>query len=193
MKPLLVRAILCVTCLVLGRSFASAQQQTDKPVRERFEATISLLLAGWDTVSVTIEDFSTDEEMQELAQTFAHGGRDALEDALHKIRKGFLRMGGGGMVTTPIMMALSAPADDGGRRLQIVALQPSHFSPLEGSQISASTRYPYCVVNLNVDEHGNGKGTMLTMVDLVFKQQGHMGVKRFGHPSFQLLNVRSED
>ncbi len=74
---------LCLVAVVPG----AAKKKPAKPIIESFEAT----LVGHGMLRFEVEEYSTDEDVQELARSYAKGGIDALESSLDKSEKGRYR------------------------------------------------------------------------------------------------------
>ena len=81
MKRLAVLALLGTGwCLLVGVVPDLAQKKPAKPIIESFEATAN----GVGVLRFEIEEFSTDQDIQERAKAYAKGGQDAVEGALGK-------------------------------------------------------------------------------------------------------------
>jgi hypothetical protein len=186
----LISTVLCTSCLLLGVGAAFAKKKAEKPVRERFEATMSPALSSDNSVSIAIEEFSTDEEVQDLAQAFARGGEDSLEKALGKIKKGYFRTGAG--QTMPLLIVQSS-SEGAVRRLNILGRAPTVFGGAGDTQVSIGHRsYPYTCIQLEVDEKGDGTGLLVPFANVVFNQQGRMVIKPMSRTPARLVNVRWE-
>jgi hypothetical protein len=205
MKRLAFAGLLCVTFLVPGVDSSFAGKEPKKPIQERFEARIVPSESGrnglfqamsrnsdqmFDSVDLAIQEFSSDQEAQELAQIFHNGGDDALEKALNKIKKGYFRIGRG--VTMPLVFIVSS-TEGPVRKLIIVGKVPSSFGSLSGSSFSLPhIPHTYTCIGLDVDEHGKGKGVLILLANVAFDQQGRMRVKPHPEETFQLTDVHLE-
>jgi hypothetical protein len=205
MKRLAFAGLLCVTFLVPGVDSSFGGKKPKKPIQERFEARIVPPGSGvdglfqalsrnldqmFDSVDVAIQEFSSDQEAQDLAQTFHNGGDDALEKALNKIKKGHFRIGQG--VTMPLELIISS-TEGPVRKLSIVGKVPSSFGSLSGSSFSLPhIPHTYTCIGLDVDEHGNGKGVLILLANVAFDQQGRTVIKPIPNETFQLTDVHLE-
>lgn len=190
MRRTLISTVLCTACLLLGVSVTFAKKKAEKPVQERFEATMSPAFSSDNSVTVAIEEFSTDEEVQDLAQAFARGGADSLEKALGKIKKGYFGMAGG--QTMPLLIVQSS-AEGGVRRLNILGQAPTLFGGAGDVQVSIGHRgYPYTCIQLEVDEKGKGTGLLVPYANVVFNQQGRIVIKPMSRAATRLVNVHLE-
>jgi hypothetical protein len=190
MKRRAILAILGVTCAVLVAGWSFGIKENEKSFQERFEAVMSPSLSANDRVSVAIREFSSDQELKELAQTFAKGGEGALQKALGKINKGRFRIGDEG--TMPLLIITSEQAGPL-RRLNLIGKAPS--IPVQGFAGSISTQhqgFPYTFIQLEVDERGNGRGALILYVNLTFNSQGRMAIKPMDRQGVQLGNVHKQ-
>ena len=185
MKRSLLLAVLSVTCwvLVAGWSFG----KKENPVQERFEATMNPPLSSNNRLTVAIREFSSDQEVQEIAKTFAEGGEGALEKAFGKVKKGEFRIGN--EASMPLMMVTSS-AEGSVRRLSLLGKAPTIYVQGFGGSMSTGHRgYPYTFIQLEVDEKGNGSGMLILYVNLTFDPQGRMSLKPMERQTFRLVNV----
>jgi len=190
MRRQLISAVLCTTFLLLGVGATFAKKKAEKAVQERFEATISPAFSSDNSVSIAIQEFSTDEDVQGLAQAFARGGEDSLEKALGKVKKGYFRLGAG--QTMPLLIVQSS-SEGAVRRLNILGWAPTVFGGAGDTQVSIGHRgYPYTCIQLEVDEKGNGTGLLVPFANVVFNQQGRMVIKPMSRAPSRLVNVRWE-
>jgi hypothetical protein len=190
MKRLPILSMLCVGCLLPCAIPGSGRRKPEKPVVETFEATVTPPLGT--VLSISIEEFSTEEEIQDLAQAFAKGGEDGIESALGKVKKGYIRRESGEALPIRVIRSRSA---GGVRTLNIVSVAADRIVNESGGQTFIGHRgYPYTFVQLQIDERGMGKGTMVPFAKLTFNRQGGIEVKpmEVGSGSsalFRLINV----
>jgi hypothetical protein len=191
MKRSPILSTLCVGCLLFGVIPGQGKKKPEKPVLESFDATVTPSL-GVFGVNISIEEFSTEEEIQDLARTFSKGGEDAIENALGKVRKGYVRMQSGEALSIRLIRSRSA---GGVRTLNIVSVAADRIVNESGGQTFIGHRgYPYTFIQLQIDERGMGKGTMVPFAKLTFDRQGGIEVKpmEVGSGSsalFRLINV----
>ena len=190
MKKPAILAILCVACLVLIAGWSFGKKKAEKPVQERFEATISPAISSNNRLSVAIQEFSADQEVQELARTFAAGGEGALGKTLGKIKKGHFRIGN--EQTTPLVMVTSS-SDGSRRRVSLIGKAPTVYGEGFGGSVSTGNRgFPYTYIQLEVDEQGNGEGMIILYVNLSFDPQGRISLKPMDRQTFRLVNVHKQ-
>jgi len=190
MKRQTTSLILVAACLFGGARTASAKE---KPILERIEARvapISISVGSTSDVRIVIYEYSTDEELQHLAQAFARRGNDGLESALGKMKKGYMQIRGEAH-DLAVELAESKPQGTI-RRWTIVAEGYQAPSPTLRMRTDCVRRdYPFTSVQLEFDELGNGKGEIVAYVKLGFDAAGQMTINRWDTKPFRLIDVRS--
>lgn len=192
MKRVLVSTLLFVTCIVFVVDASLAKKKPGKHVQEEYEATLGPPILGASNVSFGIEEYTTDEEMQGLAQTFAQRGAEGVETALRKGRKGYFQLAN--YESSDIVLAM-VTSTNGVRRLGIVGIAPNRFIAAGPAQNQTSFGYfefPWTFIQIEVDEKGNGKGSLIPLAKVVFNEQGKMVVKPLAASNIpRLANVHS--
>lgn len=185
-----ISATLVVLCLAWAPDLTHAKKSEEKPVQERFEATVSPQAGN---LRISIQEYSNDEEMQDFAQAFMSGGEGALRKALGKSKKGSFVLGEG--MTMPLMIVQSQTAGSG-RKLFLLGLAPTVFAGQFGGSVSIGHRgYDYTFIQLEVDEQGKGKGALVPYANVVFNPEGRIVIKPMGAVDkrpLPLLNVHKE-
>jgi hypothetical protein len=190
MKRPRISAVVCVACLVLVAGGAFAKKKEKGVAQEHFAATIFPAGQSNSTLSLTIERYSTDEEMKELAQAFTTGGEKALAKALGRMNKGHFRMGDGETKQLLVIQSSSAGAV---RRLSMLGYAPTVFSGQLGGQVSIGHRgYDYTYIQLEVDDEGKGTGLLVPFGSVAFGEQGQIVVKPMARQTARLVNVYRE-
>ena len=186
---------LILILLVLGVAAGSVWSE-DKPKEEKkkksevYSATafgVAGAAAG-QSVSLTIyiDDYTTDAEAHQFAQTLKTGGSDALLKAMDKSKaKG--RIAVVGRVGQEVSIIRSRPADKGHRRIFLVMDRPISFAELR--QGTRSRDYEFGVIELLVDEKGKGSGTMLAAAKVKFTKQDTLEIEHYGIQPLRLANV----
>ncbi len=190
MKRQITSLMLMVACLFGGVSAVSSKK---RPVMECIEArvaTIPVSVGSSGHVRIVIYEYSTDEELQHLAQAFARRGKDGLESGLGKMKKGYMQVRG---EAHDLDVELAESKSQGAiRRLTIVA--EGYVAPLPtlGMQTDCVRQdYPFTCVQLEFDEQGNGNGEIAVCAKLGFNSLGHMTITRGNTRLFELVDVRS--
>jgi len=198
MRKQTISMAMLVTLLLLGSSTADSKKKPEKPVLETFVANVIDSSGATPHLTVTIQEFSTDDEVHELAQSYARGGEDSLRNAMGKSKKGYFTLGSSETMHLRIIQDRPTGA---GRRLVLVGEAPTAFSPGEAPNAASSAGMGprvvlvghrgsnYSVIQLDVDGQGNGKGIMYIYCVVGFNQQGQLTVKPMAANS--PLNVAS--
>jgi hypothetical protein len=166
-------------------------------------------MAGSPSLTVAIEEFSTDDEVQQLAQSYARGGEDSLLSAMGKSNKGYFRLGSS---ETKRLRIIEVHPTAAGRRLLLVGEAPKAFMPTAREQADPTAPrmvmvgnggYNYTAIQLDVDQQGNGKGLIYMNCKVGFNKQGQlaitpmaasspMTVAQAARPPYRLVNVHWE-
>jgi hypothetical protein len=166
-------------CLLTAAVPSLAKKKAAKPIIEIFEAT----LAGHGVVRFEVEEFSTDQDLQELSQSYAKGGKDALENCLNRNEKGRYRYElfqislQNIRQVYPIRLIKSA-SQGGVRTLYIIADAADwayEGAPARTEQIGHHG-YPFTVIQLRIEQNGKGVGEQIPFAAIVFNRQGVMDV-----------------
>jgi hypothetical protein len=220
MRRILTWGLLCSVVFVLNVAPGFGGQEPKQVVHERYTGKfvqapggVNLLSKGmaetrqatyvylYETVNVAIQEYTSSQEVRDLAKTFQNGGDDALQKALSKRKNGHFQIGQG-----PSMSVLYATSSSQGksRILSIIGKAPPWFSKPSialTTEESGTTRvtavaHAYTFIELRIDENGNGNGQVVLFAFLVFDQQGQAIVKPIrmeaGSQVFQLGDVHSE-
>jgi hypothetical protein len=189
MKKSFVLLMVFVACFALAVPAASAKRKSKNPNRMDYQATLvsSSLPSPWQ-VELVIDRVSTDEELQEFAQTYTTGGQRALEKAMDKLDKGYVDLGGNLGFRMRILV-VQLRAEGVRRRIGILTERPP-FSPLS-QLLGGPPEYPHVCIGLEVDEHGNGKGNLIPQTRVTFNAQGQMVLQSRSPEHFELTLVHA--
>lgn len=206
MRKQIISTATFLALVILGSYMADAKKKPEEPVQESFVANFLSASGNAPYLTIAIQEFSTADEVQQLAQSYAHGGEDSLRSALGKSKKGYFTLGSS--QTVRLRMIQAQPMGTG-RRLTFVGEAPDTFFPGESPGAASSGSmgprmtmvghrgYDYSVIQLQVDDQGNGKGLIYPYCNVVFDKQGELVVKpmqsqlapgAYDRPS-QLVNV----
>lgn len=136
---------------------------------------------------LSVDHYADDADVQRLTGTLAAKGQYSLRDELWRQHSaGYLRVGG--RLGYPVAAVLSQETANG-RTLHVVLNRP--LSLREVQYFSRSSRYPFTVLELNVDKNGKGDGRLLGAA----KMQMHGDTLEFeslGIQPIRLLAVRAD-
>lgn len=157
--------LLMATALV---QVANAQQSARKKgAEEEFSAILTNISnvgrTGLTPVNIHITRWTGDEENMRLLEILRDEGQDAFLRAIDDVKSV-------GWIATPTSLrydfyyARYTSTRNGGRRIILITDRPMQiWERLSGS---LTQNYPFTVVQLDVDEHGEGEGTLAQLAQL---------------------------
>jgi hypothetical protein len=186
MKRLAIFALLATAYLLVVAVPGLSKKKPTKPIIETLEATIP----GGEVLRFEIEEFSTEQDIQELKKAYAKGGKDDVEGALRKVERGryFIRHD-----SYPIRMVQSE-SQGGTRTVYITADAADQIVGDLGGRVSIGHRgYPFAFTQLRIDEQGKGVGQQVPFAAITFNKQGIIDIKSMpvGSGTVRLVNVHT--
>jgi tetratricopeptide (TPR) repeat protein len=161
--------------VLLGRLLAADQPypattKSRKPIIETFEAR----MPGGERLRFEIEEFSTDQDVQELAKTYAKGGKDDVERDLRKLEKGRYLIHD----ESYAIRLVRSTSQNGTRSVFIIADAADRVTGDVGGMVFISHRsYPFAFTQLRLDLQGRGLGHQVPFAAVTFNKQGIMDIK----------------
>jgi hypothetical protein len=138
------------------------------------------------SLSVYVQELTSDGDVQELAATLKNKGQDGLVSALEDIKdKG--RVAPAGSVGTGMRFIRIHPTEDGGERIVLVTNRPISFPELYNG--TRSRDYQFGIVVLNVDRDGKGTGSFAPLCKIKFNKKNELEIEHYGQKPFRLANV----
>jgi hypothetical protein len=124
----------------------------------RFRAVVFDTEAGRSApLEISITRWSTPEEVERLSSAFNDQGPDGLLRRLQQApRVGSWRTPGS--LASDLRFAQQTPDKNGGWRVMLMTDRHMGFGEL--ASLTPSTQYPLTVIELHVDSHGEGTGTI---------------------------------
>jgi hypothetical protein len=177
-----------ILTLVVSALPAAEEEQNAK---EHYAATIAAVggPAGGSTASIDIwiDKFSTDEEALSLAALLAEKGRDALRLAMEKLDAGRISIDHRNIVPIAVARSLANGKD---RIIRLIIARNILF--LERYRLTRSQDYPFTIIELQVDEKGQGQGAAILSAQIRFDDKNkQFVVKSLGQgTNLKLVNVR---
>ncbi len=132
-----------------------------------------------------INEWTTDQEVLELAEILRDGGADKLRDALEDIEKG--RLSPQGRIGGDIAVARMRKTETGHHIILVTARLMPFLELYYGGR---SRDYPFGWYEFDVDEEGNGEGAAIISAKLQFDEEGRLEITSYGIQPFQLWNVK---
>jgi hypothetical protein len=185
-------AVICCMSFVLLAVFPSAVAgQSEGPKKqEQFSATAfgQAGMFGGKSVplNIYISDYSSDQEVEELAATLKTKGSDALLNSIQKIKeKG--RVATTGRVGWGIPVVRQHPTAKG-RRIVMFSDRPISFYEARNAPRSKSSEFGMLV--LDVDDKGEGEGLLYGACKVKFTTDDQLEVEHFGQAPARLAAVK---
>lgn len=146
-----------VSILLLGSLLALATAAQEDAAPDRFEGNLVDLASvapGTSTFfRLHVDRYADDATLARLAEVESREGRSGLRDALWDEEAGWLRIGDS--LGYPVAVVTSRPAAEGRR---VVAVTDRPIQLYEVWNNLRSRDYPFTVLELDLDENGEGEG-----------------------------------
>jgi len=184
-------SVVTMCCLFVALlPLAAAGQSESKKKPEQYSATAfgqAGLFAGKSvSLNIYITDYSSNQEVEDLAATLKAKGSDALLKAVRKMKeKG--RVSTTGRVGWRIGVVRQHPTDKG-RRIVMFSDRPISF--YEAGAATRSKDYEFGMLVLDVNDNGEGEGLLYGACKVKFTQDDQLEVENFGQAPARLAAVK---
>jgi hypothetical protein len=181
---------------ILGPAFAAALAMAvaagavpataDHP--EQFTGSLVNMVAGArfsQPFILSIDRYSSAADVQRFASTLSSTGAYSLVDELWRQSAGYVSVGGRLGYPVSVVLANETPA---GRTIHVVMNRV--LSPFEVQYYTRSSRYPFAVIELNLDKNGRGDGRLIAAARLRW-QGDTLEIESLGNQPFRLLAVQT--
>ena len=195
MKIKLVGALFLLSCLVLAVPAGATSQATGDQSgsgKETFSALADFLPSGGTrNVTIYIDGYSSQQEVQQLQETLDSGGPDGLLTALEKL-KPIGRIEREGTVSFyDFKLIISRPTPTG-RQILAITDRPMGFR--EEARDTRSTEYPFGILQLDLKDDKKGKeegeGTLIYAAQLKDLNLDKLNIENYSVDPIKLLGVR---
>jgi hypothetical protein len=179
-----------LAALVAAALSGAATAQTNG-VAERFSAVAVNLDAGSaNPIQIAVERWSSDAERDKLMNVMLTKGANALLDALQDApRVGYIRTNTS--LGWDLHFARKVPGKDGGEQIILATDRPMSFS--ETWNQSRTVDYPFTVIELHVNNSGEGDGTMSWATKIIpDKEKNVVVLENYGTQRIRLNQVKRE-
>ena len=149
--------------------------------------------SGQTPVSITITRLSSPDERDALEEIFIDGGMQALAQALRDAPEvGFIRAPSISTTGWRLRYAMIFSDGKGGRIFRLATDRPISF--VEATQRRVATwDFNVSLIELLIDEEGNGEGTLMAGVEFAYDQTNDtFGLKSLSSQPVRLNNVRQQ-
>jgi hypothetical protein len=136
-------------------------------------------------VVIHIDEFTTDQDMQRLAQALTEKGPAGLRDAAFELDQGWVRIGDS--LGFPIAVAVRKPTPEG-EKVTIVVDRYVDFFEIWHHLRSAD--YPFTYIEMTLGRDGKGQGELQPLAKVRLLPGGKLDVEGLAVPPMKLLNVQ---
>jgi hypothetical protein len=171
-------------------SLAAAGQSEGKKKPEQFSATAfgqgGMFSGKSVALNIYITDYSSDQEVEDLAATLQTNGSDALLKSIRKMKeKG--RVSTTGRVGWRVGVVRQRPTEKG-RRIVMFSDRPISF--YEAGAVTRSKNYEFGMLVLDVNDKGEGEGLLYGACKVKFTKDDQLEVENFGQAPARLAAVK---
>jgi len=169
----------------------AATGQSESPKKpEHFSATAfgqqGMFAGKTVTLNINVTDYSSDQEVQDLAATLQSKGSDALLKAIQKMKeKGRVAVTGYTGWRVPVVR--QRPTENG-RRIVMFGDRPVSF--YEARNAPRSKSYEFGLLILNVNDKGEGDGLLYGACQVKFNKDNQLEVEHYGMAPARLAAVK---
>jgi hypothetical protein len=145
---------------------------------------------GAGTVEITIDNWSTDAQRDQLMKTLIEKGPEKLLDTLQKMpRVGSIRTPNS--IGYDLHYARKNPLEDGGD--QIVLATDRYIGFWEAANRPRTVDYPFTLIEMRVGKDGFGEGKMSLFTKVTYdKKKNQIVLEDYGSQPVLLTQVRRE-
>ncbi len=184
-----VRVLIAVVCFFLLTPALIGQEQEESQ-ETVYQATIVGVRGGFGArsirMTIRIQDYTSDEQVQQYLETIQEGDQKGLRRTLEKVR-GLGRISVTGFVGNELAVIRERDTEHG-KLISLLTARNMSFAELR--QSGRSRNYPFSFLQLLVDEEGKGQGTVIVAARPRFKEDGTFEIESFGLQPFQVVNVQ---
>lgn len=137
-------------------------------------------------IIISVEGYTSAEEVRQLMEILSQSGYEAFMSAFRGMNKGIFRPVGGRGVKI-ILHAAQISQTDKGRRILLFTERQSW--DVEARQ-RIDRRFPFMVIELNIDNRGKGEGKIYEQAKIWLSPQGTIEMESYNSPPRQLFDVR---
>jgi hypothetical protein len=141
---------------------------------------------GVKKIKITIESYTTDEEVLNLMNMMSQQGYEAFMDGFRAMNKGIFFPIGGRGIKIILHGAHSIPTEKG---RQILLFTTRQSWDVEMTQ-RIDSRFGFMVVELNIDSKGRGSGKIYEQASIQLTPQRTFVMDGYNSPPKQLWDVR---
>jgi len=178
-----------LVCCAVATLLVQSEEKKDKDKKQREEYSATAIVSGGPgasmvSFSLLIDSFTPDDEVLKLAEILKAQGPDALAKAVDKTKRG--RIAPVGRLGNDVNVARTFQTEKG-RVIRLLMNRPIGF--LELRRGGRSTDYEFGIVELLLDEKGEGSGVALGAAKIKFNEKNQLEVENYGTSPIRITNV----
>jgi hypothetical protein len=152
---------------------------------------VNMSRGGSSTVEILVTKWSSDADRTRLVSTLMDQGENKLLDVLQKMpRVGYIRANGG--LGYDLHYAHKTPGEDGGARVILATDRRIGF--WEAANQTRSMDYPFTVIELHLNNDGEGEGKMSLATKVIGnKETNTIVLENYTTQPVLLQSVRQEN
>ena len=139
-------------------------------------------------LNINIDQYTTDQQIQEYLTLLKEEGQDGLRKKLEKVKVG--RIAPVATTGTDLSVARVFETEEG-KIISLVTPRPVSF--LEAWRSGRSRDYPFTIMEIRLDREGKGEGSIMGGAQLKFNEEGQLDIESYGNQYAKLVNVRAWD
>ena len=142
-----------------------------------------------ENLRILVDSYTSDEEVLYLIETFNKRGYEQFRSTLHGMNKGTVQpIGGRG--TKLVLHAAQSIQTEKGRRIILVA---ESYSWDIGTSFSFDQRFPFMVIQLDINNKGKGKGKIYLSARIKLTSKRTIELESYSSPPKQLWGVSTKE
>lgn len=198
MRPIIIRLFALVPTALAAAALAAcaaapppatAGEAADRAGTGRYSGVLMdlgnvLPRTGAERITVWVDRLTPREELAELAALDTSQNR--LRNELAEREVGRVQVGQG--IAHPIAVALALDGDEGTRHLVLVVARTLTLREIFGASLTAD--YPFSVIELDLDEDGEGSGELNVAARISFTSEGRVAIDELAVQPVRIQGVK---
>ncbi len=181
--------LFCVSLIALPPQTSHAQgRSAGRSSKEVYRGNITYI-GGPRVISefftLTIENYTPDDRVQNLLDVLKRDGQDGLLKAVGKDKRGSMQIGAG--IARDINEVWISPTEEG-RKIMILSERWLGFGELRRG--ARSVDYPFTYIELYVEDDGKAEGSLIPAARVRVKRDKTIEVENFGIYPARLANIK---
>lgn len=141
-----------------------------------------------EKLKILVESYTSNEEVLQLMEVLHKRGYEQFRGALHGMKKGAIQPIGGRGTKLDLHAAQSIPTEKG-RHVILVA---ESYSWDIGTSFYYDQRFPFLVIELDINDKGKGKGKIYLSARIKLTSQGTIELDSYSSPPKQFWGVSAK-